>query len=410
MKKLICMMLALIVVMSLCACGTNDSVQTEFADTTGGNDAARQHEDELPETTEPAVPTSEEKELLETYVRTVSSLNREAAKLKENPYCSPEAIQEKRTELLALDMDAVSKWARTEWAEWAYDRCGSPENFVFPADFDCEAVLGRFVKVEDVKIRYTKTAADSLGNVSGPYEAAAWHYFANGAVRQFENEFHTYPMAIEWINAVDSSFDYDSKDGQIREYDTDGRLNRISYYSGSNVSAVRFFEYDARGNLTTQTAMTNFNERVYHYSYDAQGRLEKTECVFEVGFAPCTCQALYTYDANGNLVKEVITKYYRGLSEADIVDRYITEYAYDASGEPVSGTFTKQEWVVGEICYQTVDRYTYERDTQGRVIKETVILGDKMNAKTNTVYNYSQYDRLVYETVYGDYYVYTPAE
>ena len=44
------------------------------------------------------------------------------------------------------------------------------------------------------------------------------------------------------------------------------------------------------------------------------------------------------------------------------------------------------------------------------MIKETVILGDKMNAKTNTVYNYSQYDRLVYETVYGDYYVYTPAE
>ena len=407
MKKLICMVLALIMVMSLCACGQNNDSVNEF-DT--NNNTTQKEDNEPQETTIPAVPTEEEKEVLETYVRTVNSLNYEAANLKENPYASLDVIQEKREELLALDLDTVSKWVGTDWAQWAYDESGAPKYFSFPADFDCEAVMGRFAKVENVKLSRSKTTIDSLGNVSSPKEDAQWHYFTNGTVRQFENEFHTYPMAIEWINAKDSSYDYDAKDGQVREYDADGRPTKLSYYSGSNVSAVRLYEYDAQGKLTTQTAKTNSSERVYQYSYDGQGRLAMIECVFTVGFAPCTCQALYTYDANGNLAKEEITKYYDGLSEADIVSRYITEYAYDASGKLVSGTFTEQEWVVGEVNFQTVDQYTYEQDAQGRVVKETVILGDKMNAKKNTVYQHSQYDKLVYETVYGDYYVYMPAE
>lgn len=400
MKKMICMVLVLVMALSLCACGKE----------TNNNDITSQHVNEIRETTVPAVPTEEEKEVLQTYVRTVDSLNREAAKLKEEPYSSLDVIQEKRTELLALALDTVSKWAETEWAQWAYDESGEPDHFSFPADFDCEAVLSRFTKVENVKLSRTETAIDDLGNVSGSRRWWNWHYYSNGTVRQFENEFSTYPMAIEWINAKESSFDYDAKDGQIREYDDSGRLAKISYYSGSKVSVVRLFEYDAQGKLTTQTAKANNAERVYQYSYDTQGRLEKIECVFTVGFAPCTCQALYTYDANGNLAKEEITKYYDGLSEADIVSRYIMEYAYDASGKLVSGTFTEQEWVVGKVNFQTVDQYTYEQDAQGRVVKETVILGDKMNAKKNTVYQYSQYDQLVYETVYGDYYVYTPAE
>lgn len=410
MKKLFCMILAIIMLMSLCACGEKPSDHGPNDSSVNETGTNQKPQDEIQETTVPAVPTEEEKEVLETYVRTVDSLNREAAKLKEEPYSSLDVIQEKRTELLALDLDTVSKWAETEWAQWAYDESGEPDYFSFPAEFDCEAVLSRFTKVENVKLSRNKTAIDSLDNVSGPEEDAVWHYFTNGTVRQFENEFNTYPMAIEWINAKDSSFDYDAKDGQIREYDDSGRLAKISYYSGSKVSVVRLFEYDAQGKLTTQTAKANNDERIYQYSYDTQGRLEKIECVFTVGFAPCTCQALYTYDANGNLAKEEITKYYDGLSEADIVSRYITEYAYDASGKLVSGTFTEQEWVVGEVNFQTVDQYTYEQDAQGRVVKETVILGDKMNAKKNTVYQHSQYDKLVYETVYGDYYVYMPAE
>lgn len=409
MKKLICMVLALMMVISLCACGQNNDAVNEF-DTHDNNDTIQKEENEPQETTVPAVPTEEEKEVLETYVRTVNSLNYEAAKLKENPYSSLDAIQEKRTELLTLDLDTVSKWVGTDWAQWAYDESGAPKYFSFPADFDCEAVMGRFAKVENVKLSRSKTAIDSLGNVSGPKEDAQWHYFTNGTVRQFENEFHTYPMAIEWINAKDSSYDYDAKDGQVREYDADGRLAKISYYSGSNVSAVRLFEYDAQGKLTTQTAKTNSSERVYQYSYDVQGRLEMIECVFIVGYAPCTCRALYTYDASGNLAKEEITKYYTGVSEADIVSRYIMEYAYDASGTLVSGTFTDQEWVVGKVNLQTVDQYTYEQDAQGRVVKETVTLGDQMNAQKNTVYRSAQYAQIVYETVYGDYYVYTPAE
>ena len=177
MKKLFCMILAIIMLMSLCACGEKPSDHGPNDSSVNETGTNQKPQDEIQETTVPAVPTEEEKEVLETYVRTVDSLNREAAKLKEEPYSSLDVIQEKRTELLALDLDTVSKWAGTEWAQWAYDESGEPDYFSFPAEFDCEAVLSRFTKVENVKLSRNKTAIDSLGNASGPEEDAVWDYF-----------------------------------------------------------------------------------------------------------------------------------------------------------------------------------------------------------------------------------------
>lgn len=420
MKKLICMLLALIMVMSLCACGTNNNGQTSGSvNATGDNGTTQKPKDEIQEPTEPAEPTSEEKAVLSNYVNTVAWLNGAAAKLKAAPFSDPDDIQRFRTDLLELDLDTVRQWAQTEWAEKAYEQCYNPEDFSFPADFDCDAVLARFVKVEDVKLSYTKTATDSLGNVSGPKEDAAWHYFANGNVRHVDSEFNACRFAIESEGTLDPVYNYVNYTENLWEYDADGRLTKISYYQtyqgSSKVGVVRLFANDAEGKLATQTAKTNSGERVYNYGYDAQGHLAKVETVFQDGMYTCTYEVLYTYDAKGDLTKEEMTVYRADKQKTFISVRYTMEYVYDASGKLVSGVYTEQNWGynIGQgnfLEIQRVDQYTFELDAQGRVVKEIVAPGDYMWAQRNEVQLPAQYAQIVYETVYGDYYVYTPAE
>lgn len=404
------MILVLSVALSLCACGkgTNDN-----------GTATRKPGNGPQETMAPAEPTSEEKVFLKNYVTTVASLNAAAAKLKAAPYLNLDDIQKYRAELVALDLDAVNRWAQTEWAAWAYEQCNEPDTFSFPTDFDCNAVLARFVKVEDVKLSYTRTTTDFLGNVSHPWEETVWDYFSNGTLRQVDGEFSACHIAIEGLDMMTSVFDYHSYNDNLREYDTDGRLVKISYYDtyqgNDKVALVRLFAYDAEGKLTTQTAKANNDERVYNYAYDAQGRLAKIEMVFDGGLYTRTYETLYTYDTDGNLTKEELTTYNTSKKETFIANRYTMEYVYDASGKLVSGTYTDQSWgyniAQGNFLnIQRVDQCAFELDSQGRVVKETVIPGSYMWVKDNTEQLPATYALIVYETVYGDYYVYTPAE
>ena len=416
MKKLISMILVLAMALSLCACSkaTNDN------DTAIRNPENESQETMAPtETTAPAEPTSEEKTLLTDYVTAVASLNAAATKLQDAPYLHSDNIQRYRQELVAMDLGTVNRWAQTEWAQWAYEQCNAPDTFRFPVDFDCDAVLARFVKVEDVKLTYTRTTTDFLGNVSNPWEETVWDYFADGTIRRVGNEFNSCHFAIEGLDMRTSVFDYHGYNDNLREYDTDGRLTKISYYDtyqrNATVALVRLFTYDAEGKLTTQTAKANNNERVYHYAYDAQGRIAEVEMTYDGGLHTRTYETLYTYDADGNLTKEELTTYNNRSEERHIVNRYIMEYVYDASGKLVSGTYTEQNWnyniAQGNFLnIQRVDQCTFELDAQGRVVKETVIPGSYLWAKDNTQQFPASYAQIVYETVYGDYYVYTIAE
>lgn len=418
MKKQICMILALVMVMGLCACGestAHSGRNNNFPNQTGisSNNQASQEATVFDE------PTGEEKNVLCNYVNEVSYLNEIVAKLKEAPYYNTDGIQKHRAKLLELDLDTVRRWAGTQWAEWAYEQSYEPENFRFPEDFDCDAVMARFVKVEDVKLSYIKTATDFLGNVSTPSEETVWRYFADGTVSQVDTEFNACRFAIESEDMMTSAFDYHGCTENLREYDADGKLTKITYYHtyqhSSNVALVRLFAYDAAGKLTTQTAKTNNEERVYHYSYDTQDRLTKVKTVFDAGLYTNTYEILYTYDANGNLMKEEMTIYKDNERTHFISACRIMEYVYEASGKLVSGTYTEQRWASNIaqgnfLELQSVDQYTFELDAQGRVVKEIVIPGAFMWVQRNEEYLPAQYAQIVYETVYGDYYVYVPAE
>lgn len=416
MKKLLCMILALVMVLSLCACGEGpaDNGSVNGNDTTGNDSTGQMTEDETQGTTAPAVPTSEEMETLKEYVKVVASLNEMAASLEEHPD-STGGTEKKRDALLALDLDTVSLWADTQWAESAYKKCDEPESFSYPADFNCEAVLARFVKVEDVKLSYTVTDTDFLGNVDGPRETAQWDYYADGKVRTIEDEFDTYRINIEYVGMQNTVYEF-HKYSNYREYDADGKLNKISYCSSGSVVVVRIFTYDAEGKLTTQTVKTNSSELIYNYFHDAAGRLVKINEQHEGSLGHTyTREVLYTYDANGNLIKEEYTSYDAGKDGVQYITyRYSMEYVYDASGKLASGAYTKQEWsdskAKGNYLFkQAVDQYTFVLDDQGRVVKEIVVPGDTINMQSNTVSRSADKAQIVYETVYGDYYVYTPA-
>ena len=364
MKKLICVFLMLTLAMSLWACGQT-APETEA---TPRKPAAN------------AEPTQEEKSLLKSYVQTVNDLNHAARKSAREPQGNPKDVQKAWEQLFTLDLDTVSMWAETTWAQWAYTQCREPSYFRFPEDFDCEAVLARFEKVEDVKLRYTTTTVDHMGNVSNALDNSAWHYAAGGFLRYAEKEFVSDPMAVEWIHTTDSAFDYHRRDGQTYEYDEAGRIAKISYYSGSNVSVARIFTYDGEGKLITQTAKANTQERVYQYSYDGQGRLTKVRCEHPALSCTCIHETLYTYNAAGKLA---------------------------------TGTYTEEEWITGlknEVMKQRVDQYTYELDARDRVVRTIVIPGDTMHLPSNKVSAKANYAQIISETTYGDYYIYTPAE
>lgn len=398
MKKLICVFLMLTLAMSLWACGQT-APETEA---TPRKPAAN------------AEPTQEEKSLLKSYVQTVNDLNHAARKSAREPQGNPKDVQKAWEQLFALDLDTVSMWAETTWAQWAYTQCREPSYFRFPEDFDCEAVLARFEKVEDVKLRYTTTTVDHMGNVSNALDNSAWHYGANGELRYAEKEFVSDPMAVEWIHTTDSAFDYHRRDGQAYEYDEAGRIAKISYYSGSNVSVARIFTYDGEGKLITQTAKANTQERVYQYSYDGQGRLTKVRCEHPaLGSVTCIHETLYTYNAAGKPVKEELTLSIAKSTKTEITNRYIREYGYDAAGKLATGTYTEEEWITGlknEVMKQRVDQYTYELDAQDRVVRTIVIPGDTMHLPGNKVSAKANYAQIISETTYGDYYIYTPAE
>ena len=413
MKKLLCMILALIMVLGLCACGQESSTNN------GGNNnnesTSEPTEDPIQETTLPLEPTEDEKTILREYVRAMCSLNEHCTNSQAEPYSIGylDRIQMAYTELLALDLDTVRLFADTEWAQWAYNKEDKPSSFNHPADWDCDAVLSRFTKVEDVKLTYTQTQTDHLGNITGPSEKAAWHYNTDGTFRSIDNESDAIRISLEPQKTGGSFYQY--KNDNIREYDASGRLSKISFYSYDSVNMVCTFTYDAEGKLTQQTAKTNSTQRVYTYSYDANGHLVKIDWPTSANNAYNTEEILYTYDASGNLVKEEYTKYEGGANTpVHIAQRYSMEYVYDSSNKLVSGTYTHQEWRYNKnqgnyINEQTQDQYAFELDAQGRLVKEIVTPGDTIWVQTNKVASAAKYSQIVYETVYGDYYVYTPA-
>jgi len=422
MKKLLCMILTLATVLSLCACGKKEEDDTSKK----GKKPDKQTEatvstepTEAPEPTLPAEPTEEEKTMMYEYITAVRTLYSTAnATLDDREYSSDlETVQFWYKKL--QEFDNMKKWANTPWAAEAYEDAGSPESFNPETDWDLQAVLANFTTVEDVILRYEQITTDHLGNITDTRDLCQWHYGADGnAIFITDEPKHT----ILELTGDSNSETYHKG---LREYDEAGRLTKITEYRYDNIYSIVTFTYDTDGKLIKQEKKMNTSGWVIDdFTYDAEGRLTK------VTWAPNynslsdeVYEMVYTYNADGTLAKEEKNVYdLTNAGERVIKEYYSMEYTY-ANGRLASGFYTEKEYhittsfgqgVTGSwLSSEYTDTRTYTHDDQGRVAQEVVIPGNTIyytydgkvqQTKQPTVATYTC------NTYYGDYYVYTPAK
>ncbi|MEO1496632.1 MAG: RHS repeat-associated core domain-containing protein [Planctomycetota bacterium] len=234
------------------------------------------------------------------------------------------------------------------------------------------------------------------------------------------------------------------------DYDTSGRLTRVTLAVGTADEAFQAFEYDAVGN---QTAVVDENGNRTEFAYDAVNRLTLITEPDPDGAGPLTAPVTsFTYDTRGNLLTttdargNVTTNEYDPMSRlARTIDAddEATTFAYDEAGNLAGVTdplgFTTQnvydgrnrliettdpEGGVTRFAYDTDDNLVsvvdpvgnetrFRYDARDRLVQETDPLGevtsytydatDNLIGKTDrngraTAFAYDEIDRLVAET------------
>ena len=405
MKKFACALLALITAFSLCACDNDDD----------DRDRSSKKKDkvavETTEATEPvAEPTEEESEALEEYICTVSNLKTDAAALPENPEpYQLEYIQDHCHRL--MEYAYATKWAKTERAAYLVSRYSGYDVPFDPAtDWDPEAVLAQFNVVKDVALYRTEKRADNLGNESMPYKDVVWHYNAAGNTTYITNEDQILFSLADCIDGVEFS-------QGVREYDKNGRLSKITSYSGDTIDRIATYTYNEKGQLVNLTIRENTQTyEITGFTYDEKDRLTRVDWSLYSYDVPHAI--IYTYnDDNTVAMVEHIDYVTNDNDERFIKHREAMEYTYK-NGVAVSGTYCNQnysEWINMKIgvtstwvSYEDVDTYTFSYDNAGRLVEEVVTHGGRKSYnKEGALTNESVPSTAIttYTTVYGDYYV-----
>lgn len=430
MKKFIAMMLVLALALGLCACGGEDKyAKYDYIDEMLYNgdyegavqaiyDLYQQEQnnggdvggDAGNETTEPARPTDEERELLWEYRDIVNNLNSYVTYGSISVYVDDAWVDGFRA--LAYyygrlqELDVVDKWVGTQYFE---------DNFSGYSDinWDRQAVLDSFTIVPDMKLYQSQTKEDNMGNVS-TNTRTPWDYDENGVLIRVSSPGEYYVDRIShWSNNSDACY---------KEYDESGRLVKETY-GASTVYALVTYTYDDAGHLTNQHTKTNNGEQDFAYTCDDQGRVV---LISWEGNETNKYTIEYTYDAVGHLLREEYTfYYYSSFYEAwTVSSKKIMEYVYGADGILNSGSYSEQSWnfdgdyingkwqVTGEyITQEKVNQYSYTCDGQGRVISVTVIPGNTVRVSGDNageILETPNYTSATIETVYGDYYIYNP--
>ena len=424
MKKVITMLLVLAMALSLCACSSSEYEKyAKYADlfealeeedykaavamiiemanegTSDGGKTDDGKDEGVKEEEEPKYATEEERELLWEYAELCSELQDYAdgnyASVKDEE--SGEYLE--GSEMLAYiykrlqEIDSVDHWIAE--GEHTYD--DSPR--------DRQKVLDGFAILEDVLYKSPFSRLDHMGNVSDDYAPNSWTYDETGRLVKYYNNRSNYED--KW---ADRFCDYGS---YYYEYDEAGRVTKISRKSGDTVEAIYTPTYDAAGNEVSCTVKTNSGERVEYYEYDAAGNMIKATRVFD-GYTYIT---EYAYDASGKVLEMKGTEYYKyGTDDQRLNTQWTVAYVYEG-GVLKSRTETKDTYTytwVGNvrefyIAYQTVNTVEVECDAQGRVVKEVLAYGDTVNMSNGEKTRPNSVSRTI-EYIYGDYYLYTPAE
>ena len=185
------------------------------------------------------------------------------------------------------------------------------------------------------------------------------------------------------------------------EYDYAGRVTRET----DSLGGVKEYTYDQLGR---KTAEKDKNGNTSTFTYDAYNRLTLSSAPLE---GSSYMKQRYTYDANGNVIKEetlnsavgaseswAVTNYTydadNNLTRAESIDtdskKYYTTYGYDANGNTTRVTSANGKNAT-DYVYDKYNRVTKMTDPMGYVETYTYDIAGNMLSKTDRNGNKIQY-------------------
>ncbi len=412
MKKLMTLVLALVMVLTLAACGSNKYAKYEsinqkldagdyegaiaeivaMYEAAQGNQGNEGNDENQGGDEQPERPTDEESNLLRVYRDMVYTLNdyvedgSASVWFEEKSYYNNEVLEYISEQLAA--MESIDKWLQKEGfaAEW------------FGEEINCDrqGILAGISKVEGVLLKQVTTTTDNMGNVT-TYTDGQWEYDTKGrVVRASGRNSLVTPSKDYWYWGYPLTV----------AYSEDGRISQLKAGWGDKVDFLADPMYDDAGNLVTLNIKTNNGEWQDTYVYDSQGRVIEYH-------RPSDRYSLqvdsfhhyyYTYDDAGRVSRQV-RKYELGCDYEEI-----TTYIYDDAGN-LSGISWEE---IRSYSQETISYITREDhiqsvyDGQGRLVSFTYTPGAGMSDEG--VVSKPDYTTKVVENIYGDYYFYTPVQ
>lgn len=414
MKKLMTLVLALVMVLTLAACGSNkyakyESINQkldagdyegaiaeivamyEAAQGNQGNEDNEGNQGNQGGDEQPERPTEEEANLLRVYGDMVYALNNyveygsTSFYVGEKFYDNNEALKYISEQLAA--MESIDKWLQKEGfaAEW------------FGQEINCDrqGILAGFSKVEDVLLEQVTTTTDNMGNVA-TYTDGQWEYDTQGRV-----------VRVPGMNSlVTPSKDYWNWGCPLTVvYSEDGRISQLKKAWMDSVDLLADPVYDDAGNLVTLNIKTNNGEWQDTYVYDSQGRvIEYHRPRDSYSLQDDFRRYYYTYDDAGRVSRQVI-KYREGFDYEKT-----TTYIYDDAGNLSGISWEEIQSSNGQTWSHVTreDQIQSVYDGQGRLVSFTYTPGATMSEEG--VVSKPDYTTRVVENIYGDYYFYTPVQ
>lgn len=368
MKKLLLVIMSIIMVLSLCACGGKGA---------GGNGGLLSSE-----------PTEQQNEVISTYVNILNALESYLEDGDISIYDVENEVDVEGCKALEYcyktiqDLESVDKWIGTEYISDTRTR---------------QEILDSFTVVKDVKLQDTVVSLDFLGNEIGSAESGFYTYNENGKILE------DYKSRLDCI-FISDNFDnialkvvmesYEIVGTYICTYDEDGNLE----YMENDAERITPL-YDNAGKMTSieRLEADDGTKKNYSLNYDEQGRLNKIEHTYfrkinKFGEEEKDVDTYnFTYDDNNNLLKEESVHQFFVDNEKGFEETTYTNYVYDEKGNMISAVKNSSEGYKWQLTVNYDDNgslvtYNYEYiDTDGKV--------------TNM---YKQ------ERTYGDLYVYNP--
>lgn len=359
MKKMICMLLAVMIMLGLCACGEKETSdkreKKENREETLSFFEENMAEEEMQNNN--GEPTEEQMDLLLEYNMLVYDLH---------TYDYSEEDLAQRYELL-LQMDEVDQFLGTEYITEAYfSQRGYNYYEMDEAFWNRQFLLEQFVVLENIKLDVTKSSEDFLGNTSDWGKICRWYYNGDGTIRSIYGEDQLQRViAAPFYRNDESSYQYNS----------DGTVKEIVYSSYNTINQRHTFSYE--NGMISRREVINGNEFTeVLYRYNEEGKLVWME--WKEDYWRYSMEFTYQGD---QLIREEKIRYFDDQYKDDC---WVMEHVYNDSGLLVGSTYREQDWYAIGYNYnngvylhkETANTLSYVYDSNGRMTQATEMLGN----------------------------------